>query len=39
VPLIEMMPDLKWGQALDEYAERRHGTASILEVQQLFGNR
>jgi len=39
VPLIEMMPDLKWGQALDEYAERRHGTSSILEVQQLFGNR
>ena len=39
VPLIEMMPDLKWGQALDEYAEGRHGAASILEVQQLFGNR
>jgi len=39
VPLIEMMPNLKWGQALDEYAEGRHGAASILEVQQLFGNR
>jgi len=39
VPLIEMMPDLKWGQALDEYAEGRRGMASILEVQQLFGNR
>jgi len=39
VPLIGMMPDLKWGQALDKYAEGWHGAASILEVQQLFGNR
>jgi len=39
VPLMEVMPDLKWGQALDEYGEGRHGTASILDVQQLFGNR
>jgi len=39
VPLIEMMPDLRWGQALEEYAEGRHGMASIVEVQQLFGNR
>jgi len=39
VPLIGMMPDLKWGQALDRYAEGWHGAASILEVQQLFGNR
>jgi len=38
VPLIEIMPNLTWGQALEEYAEGRHGTASILEVQQPSGN-